>query len=177
MNFLRIFNLIPLGEGFGFNDNILETNIINLAAVVGIVVFFVGKNFSILLENRQQQILNNLREADQRASEALEKYNQAKKQLELAEKKANEIRQEGRLKANQEKDNCFNQYKTDLVRLEEYKQETIQFYQQKAFQQIYVSIVSRALDDVKQKFNKPLTEQFHATVNNFVIARLTEYNP
>ncbi len=177
MNLLTIFNIIPLGEGFGFNDNILETNIINLAAVVGIVVFFVGKNFSILLENRQQTILNNLREADQRASEALEKYNQAKKQLELAEKKANEIRQEGTLKASQEKENCFNQYKLDLVRLEEYKQETLQFYQQKAFQQIYVSIVSRALGEVKQKFSKPLSEQFHATINNFVIARLTEYNP
>nr|YP_003227034.1 CF0 ATP synthase subunit I [Bryopsis hypnoides]ACX33748.1 CF0 ATP synthase subunit I [Bryopsis hypnoides] len=175
---LTIVNILPLGEGtFGFNDNILETNVINLAVVVGIVVFFVGKNSSTFLENRQQTILNNLREADQRAVEFLEKLNFAKSQLEYAEKKAQEIREEGELKATQEKNNCNTQHEEDLARLEEYKQETLQFYQQKAFTQYYVSIVSRALQRVKEKFNKPFDVVFHVTVNNFTIARFTEYNP
>lgn len=30
----------PLAEGFGLNTNILETNIINLSVVFGILIFF-----------------------------------------------------------------------------------------------------------------------------------------
>nr|ANB40200.1 ATP synthase CF0 B subunit [Koshicola spirodelophila] len=178
MNFFSFLFLLPLGKGFGFNDDILETNIINLAVVVSVVVYFVGKNLTSLLENRQQIILNNLREADQRALEATEKLNKAKEQLAFAEKKAAEIKQEGILKASREKTNCMNQYQSDLAQLQEYKQETLQFYQQKAFQQVYISLVSRALNQIKEKFKKPLDDQFHITINNFFIARFTEYvNP
>jgi len=36
-----VFVNLPLGEGFGINTNIFETNLINLAAVVAIVISFV----------------------------------------------------------------------------------------------------------------------------------------
>jgi len=103
MNFSFLVMSLPHEGGFGFNDNILETNVINLAVVVGVVVFFVGKNLTSILETRQQTILNNLKEADQRAIEAREKFNKAKEQLELAEQKAKQIREEGVLKATMEK--------------------------------------------------------------------------
>jgi len=64
---------LPLGTEFGFNGNILETNIINLAVVIGIVVSFGGDALRSLLENRRQTILNNLQEAEQRAQEAQQK--------------------------------------------------------------------------------------------------------
>jgi F-type H+-transporting ATPase subunit b len=177
MNLLiTIMSLPAEEEGFGFNTNIFETNVINLAAVLGIVIFFVGKNLTALLETRQQTILNNLREADLRATEAQEKLNKARLQLQTAEKKAAEIRSEGSAKAQLEKTNCMNQYQADLVRLEQYKQETLGFYQQKAFRQVYVSLVSCALNNVKEKFKKPLDDQFHITVNNYFIARFAEYN-
>ena len=84
----------PIGHGFGINTNIFETNIINLAAVIGIVVSFVGNNLTALLEDRRKTILNNLQEANQRAIDAQEKLNAARAQLELAKKKAKEIREE-----------------------------------------------------------------------------------
>ena len=94
---------LPLGHGFGFNTNILETNIINLAVVIAVVISFVGDALRSLLENRKQTVLNNLREADQRATEAQEKLNQAQAQLELSKKKAAEIREQGSNTAEQEK--------------------------------------------------------------------------
>nr|YP_010987556.1 ATP synthase CF0 subunit I [Hydrocytium acuminatum]WOR09601.1 ATP synthase CF0 subunit I [Hydrocytium acuminatum] len=176
---MNLNNLIaPLfGEGFGFNDNILETNIINLSAVLGIVVFFVGQNLTAALQNRRETILNNLREADLRATEAQEKLLNARNQFEFAQKKAKEIREEGVLKATLEKTNCLKQYEFDLARLEEYKQENLNFYQQKIFQQVYISLVSRALAQVKEKFKKRLNGQFNMTINNFFIARFTDYLP
>jgi F-type H+-transporting ATPase subunit b len=67
--------IFPIGHGFGINTNIFETNIINLAAVIAIVIFC--GNFTAILEDRRKTILNNLEEATQRALEAEEKLNQA----------------------------------------------------------------------------------------------------
>ena len=81
-------NHLPLAEGYGINTNIFETNVINLAAVVAVVVSFVGKNLSALLDERKKTIFSNLEEANLRAKEAQEKLAFAKSQLELAQKKA-----------------------------------------------------------------------------------------
>jgi F-type H+-transporting ATPase subunit b len=175
-SFLSITNL-PLGEGFGINTNIFETNLINLAAVVAIVISFVGKNLSALLDERKKTILNNLQEASQRAAEAEERLNVAKTQLELAKKKAAEIRQEGVLRATQEINTCVSQHEERISKLEEFKQETVQFYQQKAFKQAYMYVISRIMSRVKERLTKGLDATYHVVVNNFYVSRFTEYNP
>jgi F-type H+-transporting ATPase subunit b len=172
-----MFDSMSLGEGFGINTNIFETNVINLAAVVAVVVSFVGGNLKALLEERKQTILNNLQEASQRAAEAADKLTQAKNQLELAKKKAKEIREEGVMRATQEVNNCVSQHEERLSKLEEFKQETIQFYQQKAFKQAYMYVISKIMSRVKERLNKGLDSTYHVVVNNFYVSRFTEYNP
>jgi F-type H+-transporting ATPase subunit b len=83
--------LIFSGHGFGFNTNILETNVINLAVVIAVVVSVVGDAVRELLKNRKETIINNLREADNRANEALEKRDLAA-QLQEAQKRAKKLR-------------------------------------------------------------------------------------
>ena len=175
---LSELTFLPLGHGgFGINTNIFETNILNLAAVVAVVVSFVGGNLTSLLDDRKKTILNNLQEASQRAAEAEEKLIQAKNQLEMAKKKANEIREEGQVRATQEVQNCVTQHEERLSKLEEFKQETLQFYQQKAFKQSYVYVISRIMSRVKERLNKGLDPAYHVVVNNFYVSRFTEYNP
>nr|ALO21452.1 CF0 subunit I of ATP synthase [Lobochlamys culleus] len=163
--------------GFGFNGNIFETNIINLAAVLAIVVSFVGNNLTALLEDRKATILKNLQEANQRAIDVQEKLNQARAQLEIAKKKAQEIREEGVLRASQEINNAVTQHELRLAKLEEFKQETLQFYQQKAFKQAYVYVISKLITCVRERLNKGLDSTYHVVVNNFYVSRFTEYNP
>lgn len=177
MILLTLFTNLPLGEGFGFNTNILETNIINLAVVLAIVITFVGDALRSLLENRKQTVLNNLREADQRAIEAQEKLNQAQSQLEIAKKKAMEIREQGLVTADQEKSQTIAQAEKDVLRLEELKNETIQLQQQKVLSQISQQVVVLALTKVREKLNKSLDDAFHSSVNNFNIVLLTNYKP
>lgn len=169
-------NFLILGHGgFGFNTNILETNIINLAAVVGIVVSFVGKNLSSLLEDRKNTIRKNLQEANQRAIEAEEKLNVARAQLEIAKKKAQEIREEGVLRATQEINNVVSQHELRLARLEEFKQETLQFYQQKAFKQAYMYVINKIIIRVRERLTKGLDSTYHVVVNNFYVSRFTQF--
>jgi F-type H+-transporting ATPase subunit b len=169
--------ILPLGHGFGINTNIFETNIINLAAVIGIVVSFVGSNFSALLEDRKKTIINNLQEANQRAIEAEEKLNEARALLESAKKKAQEIREEGVLRATQEINTVVNQHEIRLSKLDEFKQETLSFYQEKAFKEAYLYVISRIMTRVREKLNSGLNSTYHVVVNNFYVSRFTEYNP
>ena len=161
--------------GFGLNTNIFETNIINLAAVVGIVVSFVGKNLASLLEDRKNTIVQNLQEANQRAIEAQEKLNAARVQLESAKKKAQEIREEGVLRATQEINNVVSQHELRLARLDEFKQETLEFYQQKAFKQAYVYVIAKIMTRVRERLNKGLDSTYHVVVNNFYVSRFTQF--
>ena len=169
--------IFPMGHGFGINTNIFETNIINLAAVIGIVVSFVGSNLTALLEDRKKTIVNNLQEANQRAIEAQEKLNQARTQLELAKKKAQEIREEGIQRATQEINTVVSQHEIRLAKLDEFKEETLSFYQQKAFKEAYLYVISRIMTRVREKLNSGLDSTYHVVVNNFYVSRFTEYNP
>lgn len=177
MDFFSLFAQIPLGEGFGINTNVFETNIINLSAVIAIVISFVGKNLTSLLEDRKKTIVNNLQEANQRALDAQEKLTIARNQLELAKNKAKQIREEGIFKAEQEIKNCVAQHESRLSRLQEFKQETVDFYQQKAFKQAYMYVISRIMTRVRERLNKGLDTTYHVAVNSFYVSRFTEYKP
>lgn len=170
-------HILPIGHGFGINTNIFETNIINLAAVIAIVVSFVGSNFTALLEDRKKTIINNLQEANQRAIEAEEKLNQARALLESAKKKAQEIREEGMLRVTQEINTVVSQHEIRLSKLDEFKQETLVFYQEKAFKEAYLYVISRIMTRVREKLNSGLNSTYHVVVNNFYVSRFTEYNP
>lgn len=176
MEYGTFINELNLGHGgFGFNGNIFETNIINLAAVVGIVITFVGGNLTTLLEDRKKTILNNLQEANLRAVEAQEKLNQARLKLESAKTKAQEIRQDGILRANQEINNCITQHEIRLARLQEFKQETVQQAEQKAFKQAYMYLIEKISKRVREKLNSGLDSTYHVVVNNFYVSRFTDF--
>jgi F-type H+-transporting ATPase subunit b len=175
-HFDPFFILMSENHGeFGFNTNLLETNIINLAAVLAIVISFVGNNFTTLLEERRKTIINNLQEANQRALEAQEKLTTARQQFELAKKKAEEIRNEGVLKAEQELKNCVSEHDFRITRLNELKDETLQFYQQKAFKQASSYVISRIMSRVRERLNTGLDTTAQIIVNNFYLLRLTDF--
>lgn len=168
---------LPLGAEFGFNGNILETNIINLAVVIGVVVYFGGKALGSLLENRRQTILNNLEEADERAREAQQRLNQSKYQLEVAQKKAVEIKKQGSATAESETKQSGFQTQNDVKRLEENKQETLKLQNQKAVNKVYQQFVFRALNRVRKRLSPILDVPFHRAVNNVNIRRFINYKP
>jgi F-type H+-transporting ATPase subunit b len=169
--------LFPFAHGFGINTDIFETNIINLAAVIGIVVSFVGNNLTALLEERRKTILNNLQEANQRAVDAQEKLNAARAQLESAKKKAQEIREEGVSRATQEINTVVSQHEIRLKKLQEFKQETLAFYQQKAFKEAYLYVISKIMIRVRERLTKGLNPTYHVVVNNFYVSRFNDYAP
>jgi F-type H+-transporting ATPase subunit b len=160
---------------FGFNTNILETNVLNLAVVLTVVITYVGDALRGLLANRKQNILNNFREADQRASEAQERLNQARMLLEQAQAKATQIREQALVTIEQEKNQIVRQNQEDIKRLSVLQQETLQLEQQKAQNELAQKLVRLALHQVREKLTQRLNSSIHSAVNNFQIVLFTNY--
>ena len=96
--------------GFGINSNILDTNIINLIVVLGIVFYF-GRDFLIsLLDSRQKTILANLQDADVKYNTLVETLNKAEEQLKAAQAQAETIRTQSRVTIQQNVEGNFDQH-------------------------------------------------------------------
>jgi len=176
-DFMLFSTSLMFAGHFGFNTNILETNVLNLAVVLAIVITYVGDALRGLLANRKQTILNNFREADQRASEAQDRLNQARLQLEKAKTKADEISQQAIFTVDQEKNQILSQTQEDIKRLSVLQQETLKFEQQKAQNELAQKLVRLALHQVREKLNQRLNSSIHTAVNHFQIVLFTNYKP
>ena len=92
-------SLIFASEGFGLNLNIFETNILNLAVVIfGLYKFlpgFLGK----ILEKRRTSILTELKDAEERLTQAKNSLSKAKEELASAKQKADQIRNDCKARA------------------------------------------------------------------------------
>jgi len=149
-----------LAESFGLNTNIIETNLINLAVVIGVLVYFGKGVLTTILNNRKETILSTIRDAEERYQEAIEKLNQARTQLEQAKAKAEEIRVNGILQMEREKQELIKAADEDSKRLEEAKNITIRFAEQKAIVQVRQQVsrltVKRALEVITNRLNLDL---------------------
>jgi F-type H+-transporting ATPase subunit b len=149
-----------LAESFGLNTNIIETNLINLAVVIGVLVYFGKGVLTTILNNRKETILSTIRDAEERYQTAIEKLNQARTQLEQAKAKAEEIRVNGILQMEKEKQELIKAADEDSKRLEEAKNITIRFAEQKAIVQVRQQVsrltVKRALEIINNRLNLDL---------------------
>jgi len=93
-NFDQIFTLLAEEEGIGLNSDILETGLINILALVGILIY-AGKDFlGSLLDERKTTIVKGVQDAEDRLNEAQKRLNEAEKQLNQANLVISEIRNE-----------------------------------------------------------------------------------
>ena len=83
-----ISSLFFATKGFGLNLNLFETNVINLAVVIFGLYKFLPNFLGGILERRRSGILADLKDAEDRLSEATQALSQAKAELASAEEKA-----------------------------------------------------------------------------------------
>ena len=135
----------PLGT-FGLNFDIIETNILNLGVVIGVVIYLGGDVLTSLLNDRKQKILGTLKSADERFLEAQQKLEEAKQKVQTAQTKAIEIREQGNKTAIQAAKTLFERTEDEIRRLEEGKQATLRFEEEKAMSQVRQQVVSLSIE-------------------------------
>lgn len=93
-NFDQIFTLLAEEEGIGLNSDILETGLLNILALIGILLY-AGKDFlGSLLDERKTTIVKGVQDAEDRLNEAQKRLSEAEKQLNQANLVISEIKNE-----------------------------------------------------------------------------------
>nr|YP_009581514.1 ATP synthase CF0 subunit I [Oxygraphis glacialis]QBK49579.1 ATP synthase CF0 subunit I [Oxygraphis glacialis] len=151
----------PSAGSFGFNTDILATNPINLSVVLGVLLFFGKGVLSDLLDNRKQRILSTIRNSEELRGGAIEKLEKAKARLQKVKMEADEFRVNGYSEIEREKLNLINSTYQNLERLENYKNETIQFEQQRAINQVRQRVFQQALQGALGTLNSCLNNELH----------------
>nr|QFV17872.1 photosystem I P700 chlorophyll a apoprotein A1 [Oxygraphis glacialis] len=151
----------PSAGSFGFNTDILATNPINLSVVLGVLIFFGKGVLSDLLDNRKQRILSTIRNSEELRGGAIEKLEKAKARLQKVKTEADEFRVNGYSEIEREKLNLINSTYQNLERLENYKNETIQFEQQRAINQVRQRVFQQALQGALGTLNSCLNNELH----------------
>nr|WHN63197.1 ATP synthase CF0 subunit I [Spyridium parvifolium] len=165
----------PFAGSFGFNTDILATNPINLSVVFGVLIFF-GKgvcasclnewkdnllSLSDLLDNRKQRILKTIQNSEELREGAVERLEKAWARLRKVEMEAEQFRANGYSEIEREKLNLINSTYKTLEQLENYKNETIQFEQQKAINQVRQRVFQQALQGALGTLNSCLNDELH----------------
>nr|QFQ40311.1 ATP synthase CF0 subunit I [Sarcopyramis bodinieri]QFQ43082.1 ATP synthase CF0 subunit I [Sarcopyramis napalensis]QFQ45182.1 ATP synthase CF0 subunit I [Sarcopyramis napalensis] len=130
---------------FGFNTDILATNPINLSVVFGVLIFF-GKGVcaSCLLRGR-----------------AIEQLERARARLQKVEMEAEQFRVNGYSGIEQERLNLINSTSKTLEQLENYKNETVLFEQQRAINEVRQRVFQQALQGALGALNSCLNNELH----------------
>uniref|UniRef100_A0AAU6QBL0 ATP synthase subunit b, chloroplastic n=1 Tax=Komaroffia diversifolia TaxID=555468 RepID=A0AAU6QBL0_9MAGN len=151
----------PSAGSFGFNTDILATNPINLSVVLGVLIFFGKGVLSDLLDNRKQRILSTIRNSEELRAGAVERLEKARARLRKVKMEADEYRVNGYSEIERDKRNLINSTYQNLEQLENNKNETIQFEQQRAINQVRKRVFQQALQGALGTLNSCLNNELH----------------
>nr|YP_010014209.1 AtpF [Thulinella chrysantha]QOI12716.1 AtpF [Thulinella chrysantha] len=156
----------PSAGSFGFNTDILATNPINLSVVFGVLIFFGKGVLNDLLDNRKQRILNTIRNSEELREGAIQQLENARARLRKVEMEADQFRVNGYSQIEREKLNLINSTYRTLQQLENYKNETIHFEQQRAINQVRQRVFQQALQGAMGTLNSCLSNELHLRTIN-----------
>lgn len=156
----------PSAGSFGFNTDILATNLINLSVVIGVLIFFGKGVLSDLLDNRKQRILNTIRNSEELRGKAIEQLEKARAHLRKVEMEADQFRVNRYSEMERDKMNLINSTYKTLEQLENQKNETIHFEQQRAINQVRQRVFQQALQGALETLNSCLNNELHLRTIN-----------
>lgn len=148
---MKIFILFRMRHGFGFNTNLLETNVLNLRVVLRVVVKVVGDALRALLDQRRQMILSTLQEADKKKNILQQQLETAKESVKIARITAEEIRTQSIQAVEQESYTIEEKLKKDLELLEQSSNQAIELERQRAIQSVAQQVATLALKNAEDR--------------------------
>lgn len=117
-------------------------------------------SLSTILSNRKEAILSTIRDAEERFQEATNQLEQARERLNQAKIKAEEIRTNGIAQIEKGKKDLIKAAHEDAKRLEESKNATLRFEEQRAIEKVRQQVSRLAMDRALETLNKRLNINF-----------------
>lgn len=114
-----------------------------------------------LLDKRKQKILSTIKNSEELRRGAIEQFERARARLRKMEMEADDYRTNGYSEIEREKVNLINATLDSLKRLENFKNETILFEQQRAINQVRQQVFQQALKRALGTLNSCLNSELH----------------
>ncbi|WP_204106476.1 MULTISPECIES: F0F1 ATP synthase subunit B [Spirulina sp. CCY15215] len=142
-----VFYLATEAEhGFGLNFNFLEANIINLALLLGILVYYGGQAVGKILTERRAKIEAEIQEAEGRASKAAAELAGAQQKLAQAKEEAKQILATAEKTAQRVKEEILAQGNVEVERMRANASADVSSEQDKAIAQLRQRTVALAIE-------------------------------
>lgn len=153
-----------VGEGnFGLNLNLFETNIINLAILIGVVVYFGRKTLVQILSERRSKIAEEIQEVEDRQQQAAAALAEQQQKLARAQVEAERIRQAAEERAAKAKAEIEAQTERDIARLQDTAAKNVSSEQERVVaelrRQIAELAIARAEDQIKSRLDEATQQQ------------------
>ncbi|BAZ46346.1 ATP synthase F0 subunit B [Chondrocystis sp. NIES-4102] len=158
--------------GFGLNFNILDTNLINLTLLVGILFYYGKPLLTNILEERRSKIVEQLQAVEQKQKEAEVTLAQEQKKLEEAQATAAKIRQDAEVNAQKAKETILAQGEKEVARLREMAGKDLSSEQDKAIAQLRERVVALALEKAQSRLGSMLDDDAQRQLIDSSIAKL-----
>ncbi|HYX15297.1 MAG TPA: F0F1 ATP synthase subunit B [Nostoc sp.] len=158
--------------GFGLNLDIFETNLINLAILVGILFYFGRKVLSNILNERQSNIATAIQEAEGRLKEAKTALSQAQEQLKQSQAEAERIRQSATENAQKAKEALLAKAGQDVERLRQTAAADLNTETERAIAQLRQRVATLALQKVESQLKGGIADDAQQSLIDRSIAQL-----
>jgi F-type H+-transporting ATPase subunit b len=149
-------------HGFGINTDIFEANLINLAIVIGVVVYF-GRGFlGKVLSERRSAIASEIKESETRKQTALKTQSEQEQKVAQAEAEAQKIVADAQEGAKKTQAEILAQAIVEIQRLEASASQDTNSSQERAIAELRQRIVELSLKQVEQELQAQLTNNENA---------------
>ncbi|MEL6500943.1 MAG: F0F1 ATP synthase subunit B [Cyanobacteria bacterium J06623_1] len=145
-------------SGFGFNFDIIETNLINLGIILVLLIVYGGKVVGNILSERRAKIEAEIKSAEARAKESKDALAVAQKNLKEAQANAVNIRTEAEANAEKAKETILAKGQQEVERLKATAAADLSSEQDRAIAQLRAKVVEMALSRVESRMGEVLDD-------------------
>jgi F-type H+-transporting ATPase subunit b len=144
--------------GFGLNFDVLETNLINLAIILGVLFYFGRKFLGKILSERRAKIEEAIREAEKRQKDAAAALADAQQKLAKAQAEAEKIRASGEENAQLARTAVLEAAAKDVERIKETAAQDLNAEREKAIRELRQRVAALAMQRVESQLRDRLDD-------------------
>ncbi|MCU0524720.1 MAG: F0F1 ATP synthase subunit B [Elainella sp. Prado103] len=159
-------------SGFGLNLDLLETNLINLAIIIGVLVYFGKKSLGKTLSDRKAQIETAIKEAEQRKEKAAAALAEQQQKLAQAQAEAARIRKEAEERAEAVRAAIMQQSTEDVERMKAAAAQDLTTQQDRVMNELRQRIATLAMQRAEQQLRSEVGEETQRQLIDRSIARI-----
>jgi F-type H+-transporting ATPase subunit b len=158
--------------GFSLNTNVFDTNLINLAIIITVLVVFGRKILGKTLSSRRENIETAIKQVEERANLAQQQLKEAQRKLEQAQTEAERIKQVAAENAQTVRESILTQATADIQRLREAGASDLNTELDKVKAKLRQIVVAEALQKVEVQLQAGIADDAQQVLIERSIAQL-----